>query len=215
MEKAASLLSLEETPMQSHTLLVSLSLILLYVGSACSSDHGLDDPIRAIQNSQAFQDGKQPQHDRFADDGPSYPLAGASNKFEVRDFKVDEATGKIAFHAEVVYFEFDDATLTKAGMQQLESLASYMQEHKANNLSIEGHCDRRGSVEYNLALGQRRSDSVRKYLGKLNVPFTRLDSVSFGKEKPAVEGDSEEALARNRRVEFAFKTYNSKTATKD
>lgn len=192
------------------------SFFLLLTGPACSSDRNLEDPIRTIQNAQAMRDVNDASRPRLVEETKiSYPLPTASKTFEVRDFHVDKMTGKVAFHAEVVYFEYDDATLTKAGQQQLDSLARYMQEHVEANLSIEGHCDHRGSVEYNLALGQRRSDSVRKYLGTMKVPYTRLDSVSFGKEKPAMGGDTEEALAKNRRVEFAFKSYASKTFTKN
>lgn len=195
--------------MLSNKLLFALFLLLTV--TACSSDRNVEDPIRTIQNAQALKDVNEAKQPRLAEEPKaSDVLSTATKKFKVRDFNVDDATGKIAFHAEVVYFAYDDSTLTKAGMQQLESLAQYMQEHSEANLNIEGHCDNRGSVEYNLALGQRRSDSVRKYLGTLNVPYTRLDSVSFGKEKPAVEGETEVALAKNRRVEFAFKTYPTK-----
>ncbi len=193
--------------------LISCLIILVSV-IACSGERNLEDPIRTIQNAQALRDASLPKKTRVVeaeDVGIQYPGSKGSKGFEVKDFNVDETSGKIAFHAEVVYFEYDDSTLTPAGMKQLESLASYMQSHKDLNLNIEGHCDHRGSVEYNLALGQRRSDSVRKYLGTLNVPYTRLDSVSFGKEKPAAEGDSEASLAKNRRVEFAFKTYSTKS----
>lgn len=191
------------------------SLILISV-AACSKDQNLEDPIRAIQNAQALKDANEAKNPRIADEpAAKFPGQKSSKAYEVSDFNVDAASGKIEFHAEVVYFEYDDSTLTKAGMKQLESLAGYMQSHPGLNLSIEGHCDHRGSVEYNLALGQRRSDSVRKYLGTLNVPYTRLDSVSFGKEKPAAEGDREEDLAKNRRVEFAFKSYPGKSLTEN
>lgn len=134
------------------------------------------------------------------------PVAATSDKNakDPNEFKVDEASGRIDFSAEVVYFEYDDATLTKEGMAQLDALAKYMGSHADTKLNIEGNCDNRGSVEYNLALGQRRSDAVKKYLVTVGVADERLASISFGEEKPVVAGDNEAAWAKNRRAEFAF-----------
>lgn len=119
-------------------------------------------------------------------------------------FSVDEKTGRVDFKAEVVYFEYDDSTLTSEGMLQLDALAKYMKAHPEAKLSVEGHCDNRGSVEYNLALGQRRSDSVKKYLVTVGVEDARLQTVSFGEEKPQDPAEGEEHWTKNRRAEFAF-----------
>ena len=70
---------------------------------------------------------------------------------------------------------------------------------------IEGHTDERGGREYNLALGQRRSEAVRRALGLLGVPENRIEAVSFGKEKPAAPGTDENSLAQNRRAEIAYR----------
>lgn len=120
------------------------------------------------------------------------------------EFKVDEASGKVDFSADVLYFEFDDATLTREGMAQLDALAKYMAAHPATKLNIEGNSDQRGSTEYNLALGQKRSDAVKKYLVSIGVPAPRLATVSYGEEKPSVVGDNEAAWSKNRRAEFAI-----------
>lgn len=194
-----------------------LPVVVLLALNACSSDRDLEDPIRAIQNRQAFLDANTIKAARTLEEPKMvfFPGQKTSQKSLASDFDVDEATGKIDFKTEVVYFEYDDATLTDAGMQQLSSLAHYMQEHRETQLSIEGHCDQRGSVEYNLALGQRRSDTVKKYLATMNIPVSRLDSVSFGKERPAVSGDSEAAFAKNRRVEFAFKIYTTESISRN
>jgi peptidoglycan-associated lipoprotein len=69
-------------------------------------------------------------------------------------------------------------------------------------LRIEGHCDQRGSTEYNLALGQRRAEAVRAYLVNLGIDGGRLSTISYGKERPLVEGDDEQAFQKNRRAEF-------------
>ena len=101
-----------------------------------------------------------------------------------------------------VYFEYDKATLTKEAMKTLNENAAWMKTNSNVNLQIEGHCDARGSIEYNLALGERRAKAVRAYLIKLGVKPDRLSIVSYGKERPLVLGDTEEAYAKNRRANF-------------
>jgi len=71
-------------------------------------------------------------------------------------------------------------------------------------VTLEGNTDERGGREYNLALGQKRADAVRRALGLLGVPESQMEAVSFGKEKPAVQGSSEDAYAKNRRVELTY-----------
>jgi len=129
------------------------------------------------------------------------PIASLPDK--KHDFSVDK-DGKVVFKSEIVYFAFDDHTLTEEGMQRLNRLAEYMKTNSDRKLRIDGHSDERGSIEYNLALGQLRSQSVKAYLASLNVPENRLESVSFGEEKPAEEGHIETSWAKNRRAEFTF-----------
>jgi peptidoglycan-associated lipoprotein len=125
---------------------------------------------------------------------------------QAHDFTVDPTSGKLEFKAEIVYFGYDESSLTPEGMARLDSIAKHMKEQDKVKLSIEGHCDDRGSTEYNLALGQRRSESVRKYLSTVGISMDRLNSVSFGEERPALTGNGEENWSKNRRAEFAFKS---------
>ncbi|MBF0441607.1 MAG: OmpA family protein [Oligoflexales bacterium] len=116
------------------------------------------------------------------------------------EFTIDK--GVVNFKADIVYFKYDDSSLTEEGMARLNALADYLKKNEGKKLTIEGHTDARGSVKYNEALGGRRSESVKKYLEEVGVKGDRLDTASFGKKRPAVQGDSEEAWAKNRRVEF-------------
>lgn len=125
------------------------------------------------------------------------------------EFTVDETSGKVEFKAEIVYFEFDDSTLTSQGIERLNALASYMDKNKDLKVKVEGHCDERGSAEYNLALGQRRAESVRKFLADAGVVQDRLLAVSFGEERLANNKRSEKDHAENRRVEFTFDGFNA------
>jgi len=101
-----------------------------------------------------------------------------------------------------IYFPYDSANLTPDTREALSGNAAWLKENPNFKLQIEGHCDNRGSIEYNLALGERRAKSVRTYLINLGVAANRLSIISYGKEKPIVSGDSEEAYAKNRRANF-------------
>ncbi len=196
--------------------LILIMAHLAFELSACSNqDMESEDPIRTIQNRQLLLDGNR-QRLVKADESPlnlPIPRDRKSRDGLLNDsFDVDQTTGKIDFKAEVVYFKFNQSTLTEAGKQQLESLANFMIEHSDLTLNIEGHCDERGSEEYNLALGKRRSESVKRYLISLKVGKERLGTLSFGKVRPAVIGESEESWAKNRRAEFTFSSVNGNLA---
>jgi len=77
-----------------------------------------------------------------------------------------------------------------------------MRSNPDSEISVEGHCDERGTAEYNLALGERRAESAKKYLNALGIESDRIDTISYGEEKPAVEGSGEEVWSQNRRAEF-------------
>lgn len=107
--------------------------------------------------------------------------------------------------ARTIYFEFDSFAIRPEYQVVIEAHARSLKANKNQRVSIEGHTDERGGREYNLALGQKRADAVRKALSLLGVAETQMESVSFGKEKPAVTGDSEMAMEKNRRVEMVIR----------
>jgi peptidoglycan-associated lipoprotein len=110
----------------------------------------------------------------------------------------------IAFESEDVFFEFDQATLTEESRSVLQKKAGFMKKHPEVQITIEGHCDQRGSSDYNLGLGQKRADSVKNYLQDLGIAGNRLATVSYGKEQPLDPGESEAAWARNRRAHLVI-----------
>jgi peptidoglycan-associated lipoprotein len=103
-----------------------------------------------------------------------------------------------------ILFDFDSAAIRDEFRGLLESHAQYMKKEKAVKVILQGHADERGSREYNLALGQRRSESVFKAFGLLGVADEQMEAVSFGEEKPIAEGHDEEAWKQNRRVEILY-----------
>ncbi|MCS6878609.1 MAG: peptidoglycan-associated lipoprotein Pal [Geminicoccaceae bacterium] len=99
-----------------------------------------------------------------------------------------------------VFFAFDSAALDDAARQTLERQAAWLKQYPAVSVTIEGHCDERGTREYNLALGERRAQAVKNYLVALGISPDRIRTISYGEERPADPGHDETAWALNRRA---------------
>ena len=104
---------------------------------------------------------------------------------------------------EDLFFAFDEYTLSTEAMMLLEASSRIMKDHSTLTYVIEGHCDERGTVEYNLALGEKRAIAARDYLVSLGVPASRLRITSYGEERPFSNGHGESAWALNRRAHFS------------
>lgn len=104
-----------------------------------------------------------------------------------------------------IYFEFDQFTVQEQYKPLLEAHAKYLGANRARRIAIEGNTDERGSREYNLALGQKRAEAVKRALLLLGVTEVQVETVSFGEEKPRAQGSTEEALAENRRADIVYK----------
>lgn len=104
-----------------------------------------------------------------------------------------------------IFFDFDSSALSAEAQEQLNQNAAWMQKYPNSAVTIEGHCDERGTDEYNIALGERRAEAARNYLVNLGVGGGRLSTVSYGEEKPFDPGQNEEAWAKNRRDHFVTK----------
>ncbi len=101
-----------------------------------------------------------------------------------------------------VFFEFDSSALSANAQEQLAKNAAWFGRNTSKSARIEGHCDSRGTSEYNIALGERRSTTAKEYMVRLGVVSSRLESLSFGEERPFDSGKSNEAMAKNRRAHF-------------
>ena len=99
-----------------------------------------------------------------------------------------------------VFFDYDRYELKPEARAQLEKQAAWLRNYPQVTVTVEGHCDERGTREYNLALGERRADSTRNYLVALGIDSNRIRVISYGKERPAVVGSDETAWAQNRRA---------------
>lgn len=129
----------------------------------------------------------------------SFPLPERSkreNMNEDRDF----------FKASTLYFDFDKSAVRQSEQSKVTAVAEALKSLPAASVEIEGHCDERGTEEYNRSLGERRALSVREYLIRLGISDQRIFTISFGEDKPAVPGHNEAAWAKNRRGEFILLT---------
>ncbi|MET0540285.1 MAG: peptidoglycan-associated lipoprotein Pal [Variovorax sp.] len=107
--------------------------------------------------------------------------------------------------ARIIYFDYDSYTVKPEFQQLIDAHARFLKANPSRRVSIEGHTDERGGREYNLALGQKRSEAVRRSLALLGVTDIQIEAVSFGKEKPAAQGGGEAVWAQNRRAEIFYR----------
>jgi peptidoglycan-associated lipoprotein len=143
-------------------------------------------PAEKVQESGAF-DQKDPSEKSFQE----LP-AGEADKLNAQGI------------LKAIHFDFDAAELRPDALQTLNDDAGRIREHAPLGVRVEGHCDERGTSEYNLALGDRRARAARDYLVSLGIPANRLRTISYGKERPVDPGHGEDAWSKNRRAEFVF-----------
>ena len=104
----------------------------------------------------------------------------------------------------VVYFDFDSSAIADAAMPMLQAHAAYLSSNGGSSITVEGHADERGTREYNIALGERRADAVRRVLMANGVSANQIKVVSYGEERPALLGHDESAWSKNRRAELMY-----------
>ena len=117
------------------------------------------------------------------------------------EFIEPETAGIVGVFSDV-YFAYDKSRISESDYSTLNKIGKWLKKNQGTNLMIEGHCDERGSNEYNMALGEQRALSVRRYLISLGIDSAMLHTVSYGEEKPADPDHNESAWAKNRRAHF-------------
>lgn len=116
------------------------------------------------------------------------------------------ASAKELYEFKDIHFDFDKFNLMSDAREVLEKHAAWLNKNKEVNIVVEGHCDERGTAEYNLALGERRASAAAKFLGDMGIEAKRMKTISYGKEMPLDPGHNEEAWAKNRRAHFVVST---------
>ena len=133
--------------------------------------------------------------------------AGGAGQSSVAGVDASQGNGNAAGPqgvSQVVYFDFDSFVVRASDRQVVEAHARFLQNNKNRRVTLEGNTDERGGREYNLALGQKRAEAVRRSLNLLGVGDGQIEAISYGEEKPAAAGASEDAYSKNRRVEFKY-----------
>jgi len=122
----------------------------------------------------------------------------------IKDDALSTETATAVEPFETIYFDLDSYVLRQDARDALNKNAQWLLKQATSQVRLEGNCDERGSDEYNLALGEKRAKAAKSYLVTLGVPAERLDTISYGKEKPVDPGHNEAAWAKNRRVDFVI-----------
>lgn len=171
-----------------HPKLAGLVAIASLFVAGCASDVKLDDKNAPVENRSPVTSG--------ADSGKGASGNGVTTVDLTKGNNADNAA------ARVVYFDYDSYAVKDEYRPVLEAQAKALTANRSKKITIEGHTDERGGSEYNLALGQKRAQAVLKSLTLLGASDSQLEAVSFGKERPAVQGSDEAAYAKNRRAEL-------------
>ena len=142
---------------------------------------------------------------KLDDVADSQNTSGSDSKASVRDLSGEPWNDpKNPLYKRSIYFDFDSYVVKPEYQSTLQAHANYLKANKSRSIKIEGNTDERGTTEYNLALGQRRSEAVRKSLALLGVNDSQMEAISFGKEKPKAAGSTEEAWQENRRADIQY-----------
>jgi peptidoglycan-associated lipoprotein len=178
-------------------LTITLVLILsaMFFTVSCAKKVVQTEPVSTTQpevskasdrSAEKAEQAEQPQEDRLHAEEAAHEAAGD------------------VFVNENVHFAFDSSLLSDRAQQVLNSKADYLRVNSSVTVTVEGHCDDRGTDAYNIALGERRADSVKSFLVDLGISADRLNTVSYGEERPIDRGQNEAAWAKNRRAQFVI-----------
>lgn len=192
--------------MNRTSLFVSLTIVALLLTPSCAKKKINTEPSTVpssrteTQQAGTDADGSEGSA-RQGEIGEENLLeSGRGTRSPLSQAAIDRET----FENQDVYFEFDSAVLTAQAQQALKGKARWLKDNPGIRVTIEGHCDDRGTNEYNLALGERRAQSAQQYLVTLGVDESRLEKVSYGEERLQATGTSDEARAKNRRAHFVI-----------
>ncbi len=176
--------------MKNGTTALVAALVAVLLTAGCASDVKLEEPAPVENRSGTPVDPN----------APGGPGAGGTSQSQVTSVDLSrDAANKLA---KTIFFDYDSYVVRDEFRPTVEQYAKLLNADRAKRLTVEGHTDERGGREYNLALGQKRAESVQKALALLGVADNQVEAVSYGKERPASQGSDEAAWAKNRRAEL-------------
>jgi peptidoglycan-associated lipoprotein len=183
--------------MRKPNALLSILLILMLVAlvGACKKQEPIMPPEAPVEEPPPPPPPPPPKEVE-----PDFPTEPIAEPEPTRSELIDQwnESGVLA----TIYFAFDSSELSEAALQTLRENAEWLRAHADLNVVAQGHCDERGTIEYNLALGERRAGSVREYLTSLGLDRARMRIITYGEERPVDPGHTETAWAKNRRAAF-------------
>jgi peptidoglycan-associated lipoprotein len=169
---------------------------------------GADGTSSAVDQAAAARERERALRERELKEKAEKEAAAKAAKEAAEKAKKEAATKGAAILKELqipdINFDYDKYNLTLAAQAILKAGAPAYLKYREYKLVVEGHCDERGTVEYNLALGQKRADEAAKYLGDMGIEKERVKTISYGKEMPLDKGNNEAAWAKNRRAHFVI-----------
>jgi len=182
---------------------VSVAVVLFLIGSGCGSKRKPVIATASGGSGGAARPGPAttPAEPEPVDAGPDVRSLD-EGAYTTGDFPVSDPTTGEGGPLEDIHFGYDQATLTEEARAILEKHALWLQNQRDAKVIVEGHCDQRGTVEYNLALGDQRARAAHDYLASLGVAQDRMKVVSYGKERPIDTSLTEAGYAKNRRAHF-------------
>lgn len=190
----------------SSLLIIGLICVLGFSFGCSSKKADLNDGVTQEQVADdEAQNAEQEAKDKKAAEEERLKAEELERQKKLEQQKREEQEKKEAirnFRDVNIYFSFDSSEISGEARSILEEKSQWLMENRDAKITVEGHCDERGTTQYNLALGERRAESVKTYLVALGVDSSRISTISYGEERPAVEGSGEEAWSKNRRAEF-------------
>jgi peptidoglycan-associated lipoprotein len=189
----------KEDVMRSRSLAVAAAFALVFAFglSACQK--------RAVTQPDTTQQAQQPAAQKEKEKITEKKLEAKVESVDTKDKEAQYAESKETMFSDIL-FDYDKYDVKATYKEMLRSVSSLMAKNSAARLSIEGHCDERGTNEYNLALGDRRAKAVKDYLVSLGVASGRVDVISYGEERPLCNDQTEECWTKNRRAHIAVLT---------
>ena len=181
-----------------NVVLIPASVVLMFL-FACSKPIVSSGPSTSYE-SEAQRTGSEGAGQSGSISEESLGSTGAGSSLSPEQ----AAEAREAFENEDILFDYDSALLTPQAQEILREKARYMKENPGTNVIIEGHCDERGTNEYNLALGEQRAKMTQEFLVALGVSASRIKTVSYGEERPLDRSSTEQAWSKNRRAHFVI-----------
>jgi len=164
---------------------LAILALTLFLAGCASTDNDIDDSEMAEIDQAAGAE-----------------TAGAAGGMSFEGEPLEDPSSPLS--ERIIYFDYDSSTLSDEAINQLEAHGEYLADNPDRRMLVEGHTDERGAREYNLALGERRAESVKQALTLAGADESQVDTVSYGEESPAVSGNTESAWAENRRAELVY-----------